>query len=184
MPVLLLDMAPGRRSPWLLLLVGVAGPQNTPRERGAPLYRLRTVSIFWGRPVQGREGQGVPARKGKCRTDLLRKSMSFKNKSRKDSKEEKNSGNKVKRQNLVGTGGSATVSTAGRAAPYEMYVGRTHPDTTEEDILGLVQEYTKSADQYEEVSMIDVDLLKEIVRQDTLYCIVLVHIYINKGSLL
>ena len=59
----------------------------------------------------------------------------------------------------------ANVNNALRAAPYEMYVGRTHPDTTEEDIRGLVQEYTKSVDQSEGVSVIDVDLLKEMKDQ-------------------
>ena len=146
-----------------------------------------------GRPAQRPQGAGVPTLPTQNRFNLLGASSSGEGRPRsasqkrkmsdgsaqevdeyerqkqrgfKGGEKEKSSGNRTKRQNLVGTGGAANVNTAGRVAPYEMYVGRTHPDTTEEDIRGLVQDYTKDTDRPDGVSVIDVDLLKEMKDQN------------------
>ena len=46
-----------------------------------------------------------------------------------------------------------------------MYVGRTHPETTEEDIRSLVIDYTKSEDKPDGVIVSDVDILAEMKDQ-------------------
>ena len=75
---------------------------------------------------------------------------------------EKNSGAAPRRATNVGTGKSDNVNNAGKVAPFEMYVGRTHPETTEEDIRAVLNDYTKSDQKENGVEIIDVDLLAEM----------------------
>ena len=49
----------------------------------------------------------------------------------------------------------------GKVADFQMYVGRTHPDTTEDDIKQLVKQLTAS-DGNDGVELTSVELLKEM----------------------
>ena len=50
------------------------------------------------------------------------------------------------------------------AANYEMYVSRTHPDTSEDDIRGLVKENT-ATDSSGGVELVDVEVIAELKDQ-------------------
>ena len=48
-----------------------------------------------------------------------------------------------------------------RVADYEMYVGRTHPETTEDDIIGLIKNNTATDDNDEGVKLNIVEVINE-----------------------
>ena len=50
----------------------------------------------------------------------------------------------------------------GKVADFQMYVGRTHPDTTEDDIKSLVKEYTTTGERQDGVILTAVEVLKEM----------------------
>ena len=66
-----------------------------------------------------------------------------------------------------GTGGAREGGPVGKVADFQMYVGRTHPDTTEHHIKELVKEYTKghsntNTEENEGVEVKAVEILKEM----------------------
>ena len=62
-----------------------------------------------------------------------------------------------------GTGGAGGGGgLVGRVADFLMYVGRTHPDTTETDIRALVKEYTTTQERPDGVKLTSVVVLKEM----------------------
>ena len=60
-----------------------------------------------------------------------------------------------------GTGGTIGSDTRAKVADFEMYVGRTHPDTSEDDIIGLVAELT-SCENVDGVVLSTVDVINEV----------------------
>ena len=94
------------------------------------------------------------------------KKRDFKADNNKEEKEKEKKGKKpntTERPNLVGTGGN--VSSAGKTAPFIMYVGRTHPDTSDKVICDLVADYTKSDEKPDGVIVSNVDMIFEMKDQ-------------------